>query len=473
MDVWSRPAKSVVLAIAGLIWASGPTVAHADSLTPIAPYADPNSTGTGLIGINNAGWTTGSINYLDGSSLGFLRSPDGVYTTFSDQFFTQGRAVSNSNTVIGYSSTLDKQRKNFREFSYSSGSLTRLANPTTGQPLIGIAQGINDAGVTVGTYLTTHDGMTGNYGFILNGSTLTTLSIPGQPDEATNARGITNDGTVVGWIINDALQGSGFVYKDGAYIYVNHPNDNGTSILEAVNNFGIAAGGYTDSSGHSQAFLYNIATKTFSNISVPGSTSVITFGINDGGQYVVNSDAGQFIFTPGGPSGPGGAPVFMPVSGENLPLGENQFAINVTPETTYYIDPHFATGFEFLAGTGPLFSSVTAPTGIAPGNLFQLWLWNPTTHTWGFDTTILGGTAFNFTTPLDRFELRGIPLSAAIDADHPDGFITGLTFAGSGEFNGFQDALTGVPEPATWALVILGLGFVGLALRQRNSTLVA
>jgi hypothetical protein len=46
-------------------------------------------------------------------------------------------------------------------------------------------------------------------------------------------------------------------------------------------------------------------------------------------------------------------------------------------------------------------------------------------------------------------------------------FITGLTFADAGAFNGFENALD-VPEPATWAVMILGMGAVGAALRRRQ-----
>ncbi len=45
-----------------------------------------------------------------------------------------------------------------------------------------------------------------------------------------------------------------------------------------------------------------------------------------------------------------------------------------------------------------------------------------------------------------------------------------------GELNGFvptfihADFINGVPEPGTWAMMILGFGFVGGALRRRSKS---
>ncbi|MBC7497944.1 MAG: PEP-CTERM sorting domain-containing protein [Sphingomonadaceae bacterium] len=40
---------------------------------------------------------------------------------------------------------------------------------------------------------------------------------------------------------------------------------------------------------------------------------------------------------------------------------------------------------------------------------------------------------------------------------------------GAGNFNGFQNALPGVPEPSSWALMVGGFGLIGgLARRRRD-----
>lgn len=189
----------VVIGVACCGFVSGP--AGADILTPVAGYVDGTNTGTGLTGINNAGWTTGSINYADGSALGFARDPAGAHTTFSYGFQTNGRAIGNANQVIGYTSIANGGALNFQEFSRSaSGVGTILTNPTGGAPLHGIAQGVNDSGALVGNYRGPIAGASRivNHGFILDAGVLTDLSTPGQPFYSTNARGISNDGTMVG-----------------------------------------------------------------------------------------------------------------------------------------------------------------------------------------------------------------------------------------------------------------------------------
>ena len=116
----------------------------------------------------------------------------------------------------------------------------------------------------------------------------------------------------------------------------------------------------------------------------------------------------------------------------------------------------------------PTFASVTAPDGITSNDLYQLWLFDAATQHWVFDTNITGGQAFDFADPVSEFELRGIPASAGVNADG-DGFVTGLTFAGSGHFDGQQIALSDVPEPTAWALMIAGFGLAGVRLRRRGA----
>ncbi len=466
------------------------TAAFAGTLTPIAPYSDPAASTT-LLGINNAGWTTGSINYADGSGLGFLRSPTGDYTTFSNTaavgaIFTSGRAVSNNNTVIGFSYPNTGVAADQRGFQRTQdGTISLLTRPTDGLALAGISQGINDSGVIVGNYRSRPGGPgtpVRNHGYILDGSNFTDLTIPGQPFASVNARGIANDGTVVGWSFDGTNGTQGLIYSGGSYQFFRHPGDAdptdpgnfGSTVFEAINNNGVILGGYTDyttldASGNfvSRAFSFDPIAHSFTDINVPGAFNVTTWGINDSGQYVVATDAGQFIYSPDGPVAPDGSSVFLPVSGGDLPAGQVQYAITVAPGTTYYIDPAFASGYEYLSGTGPLFASVTAPSGLFASNIYELWLWNGSSY--GFDTNITGGVAFNFADPLDRFELRGIPRSAGLDPTNHGGFVTGLTFASAGQFNGFQIALATVPEPSSWALLIAGFGLTGAVMRRRRT----
>lgn len=484
MTISSRRGLRLILTV--LLTSAG--TVNADTLTSIADYVGPNVVATGLLGINNAGWTTGAVNFSDGTAQGFVRDPNGVYTLFSNTAypaadFTSGRAISNSNTVIGYSSINGGTSHDFRGFQrVADGSISLLTRPSDGLLLAGIAQGINDSGVIVGNYRAQVGGVGPyrNHGYILDGNNFTDLSIAGLPGASVNARGIANDGTVVGFAYDGTTGTRAFIYSSGQRTYFTYPDDldpSGlhTTIFEAINNNGQILGSHTvydvNGNGHLQAFSFDMATQAFTDIVIPGAQTVQTFGINDAGNFVVNSDSGQFIYSPTGPSAPDGSSVFLPVSGGTNVPGQSQFALTVSTGTTYYIDPAYASGFEYLSGTGPLFSGVTAPTGLGTNNLLSLYLWDGTTYV--FDHKLTGGVAFDFVNAVDRFELRGILSSAGIDPNNPTGVITGLRFASAGKFDGFQIALTAVPEPASWAMLIAGFGMTGAALRRRRTQIEA
>ena len=164
----------------------------------------------------------------------------------------------------------------------------------------------------------------------------------------------------------------------------------------------------------------------------------------------------------------------------NLPVtrvdGSFQFNFAVTPGQTYFIDPVVAVGYDYRIGAGnPSFASVVLPAGIGDGryDIFGLGA--------GGGATLLaddwaGGSVFSFAgAGVDAFRVTGIEASAALDPADVTAFVTGLTFSGSGLFTGTQTPITldvaAVPEPETYALMLLGLGCVGWRLRRRASPL--
>lgn len=110
----------------------------------------------------------------------------------------------------------------------------------------------------------------------------------------------------------------------------------------------------------------------------------------------------------------------------------------VTPVT--YFDPIIAIGYDYEAkDTNTLFGGVVLPN-IGDG-YFDLYVWNQTQGAYvDSGTDIQSGVPFDFTTNgypngLDRFSIRGIETTAAIDPDDPQAFVTGLSFANAGSQN--------------------------------------
>ena len=275
----SRSAIAFATACACAAALGVPASASAARYIPVASYVDPLGGRTGLLGINNAGWLTGSVNRGDGTALGLVRDAGGAYTTFSVDPFTQGRAISETNTVVGYSQDDSKAGVNqFREFTRGpGGALTILKNPGTGDDLHGIAQGINGSGAIVGDYFTGTPAR--RHGFILDGASFTDFTVPGAI--GTRLRGINDAGDIVGFTNESGGTTTGLFLIGGTYFAFSAPGGvNGTN-LQDLNNFGVAVGQYTDASFNTHAFTYDTHTSLFTELSIAGATNVQAFGIND------------------------------------------------------------------------------------------------------------------------------------------------------------------------------------------------
>ena len=101
----------------------------------------------------------------------------------------------------------------------------------------------------------------------------------------TQVTGLNDSTTTVGFYINSAGSNIGFVHTPSGFTSVSDPSTPAApsvNQLLGVNNNGIAVGFYDNSAGNSVPYEYDIATKTFTTLSLPKSAvSAFASGIND------------------------------------------------------------------------------------------------------------------------------------------------------------------------------------------------
>lgn len=165
--------------------------------------------------------------------------------------------------------------------------------------------GINNAGTIVGAYGNSSPGHP-NKGYAVTApyaaGNFTGENFPGSVQ--TQVVSINNTGTSVGYWYNtgdSTSNNNGFVDVNGAFTNVNNPLTNGVPSINqllGVNDKNIAAG-YYQSGGMTFGYTYNIATKTFTPVTVANGTNVFAAGINNSGAidgYYTNSSGAQLGF---------------------------------------------------------------------------------------------------------------------------------------------------------------------------------
>jgi hypothetical protein len=123
-------------------------------------------------------------------------------------------------------------------------------------------------------------------GFMLNGSTLTSISFPKRGPRGTFATGINKWNTVVGYYIDSSKLSHGFKrFSNGSFITLDYPGASET-FPAAINNSGVIVGSYYDGNG-THGFIYqNGQWTTVDRVVGLGNTSLS--GISDSGVAVGN-----------------------------------------------------------------------------------------------------------------------------------------------------------------------------------------
>jgi PEP-CTERM motif len=253
----------------------------------------------------------------------------------------------------------------------------------------------------------------------------------------TQVVGINNTGATVGFYIDAAGNNHGFIFEGGTYTTVDNPLTGGSpsvNQLLGINDKSVAAGFYTGGNGANQGELVSLSTPAvpvFSPVTVPatfGATSTTATDVNNAG------DVSGF-FT----NGAGDTVGFLWVGTTFVPLNFGAdtstmaFGLNNNDQVVgAYVDAAGTHGFVFNWVTDAL-TTINDPN--ADG-----------TTSFGVEGTLVNGIN-------DKGQLVGFYANTLSTPDAVNGFLA-----------------NSVPEPSTWAMMLLGfagLGFLGYRkLRQ-------
>jgi hypothetical protein len=106
------------------------------------------------------------------------------------------------------------------------------------------------------------------------------IMFPGSAQ--TRLTGLNNTGVQVGfWSASGRI--SGWYLENGRYHSVSDNASSKMNELLGVNDHDVAVGFYTDARGLDHAYTYDIVTKRFGAVTVPGASSVVAAAINNAG----------------------------------------------------------------------------------------------------------------------------------------------------------------------------------------------
>ncbi|GLJ00174.1 PEPxxWA-CTERM sorting domain-containing protein [Sphingobium sp. BS19] len=202
----------------------------------------------------------------------------------------------------------------------------------------------------------------------------------------------------------------------------------------------------------------------------PSAQAVVTQTVI-AGTYPSATQKAYFYVTEGQPQ--------APVSDTVVASFGNSFSVADTFDTTFaFIIDAIGIGsggvsFNFSSLASELeFLSVT----VKSGTFLQTYLPSGNTNSAGSQAGFINNT-FNSdgTKNGQAFNASGIPIAAdnLSDPSYIRVVARKITANGAGAYNGsltYNRLTTAIPEASTWAMMILGMGAVGFAMRRRRST---
>jgi len=293
------------------------------------------------------------------------------------------------------------------------------------------------------------------FGFLYDGGTYTSLSAPSA--NTTVAFGINNAQQIVGRYDTPTPNSYGYLYDGGTFTTLLGPSGATSSVPYGINNQGqiVGSGGPSDI-----GWLYSGGTYT--HLVGPPNTAGAAYGINDRGQivgaYNTFTDASfstlvstqGYLYTNGILT-----PIVDPLGILTIPNDINNRGQIVG---SYVIAGSKSLGFLYSDGVYTTLSLGTNTVALGINDAGQIvGTYVDDTGAHGF--LYSGGT---YTTLDDPLTISGkTRLTQSFYSINDQGQIVGLI--------GFRDSVSSVPEPSTWAMLLIGFAGVGFAAYRRRT----
>jgi len=216
-----------------------------------APENYPGSQQTQVVGINDLGNTAGF--YITGGVTNGFLDTGGTFSTVDapGTVFNQLLGLNNAGTAAGYSSATDPAGATGQmAYTESGGTFTYLNPFLPAGVQNNQATGVNNLGEVSGFYV---DSGGTTHGFLLNGSTLTTIDPPGST--FTQALGVNDQGQVSGVYIDSSNVQHGFLDTGGVFQTIDDPFGVGTTTVNGLNNQDQLVGFYVDANDNTDGFV--------------------------------------------------------------------------------------------------------------------------------------------------------------------------------------------------------------------------
>ena len=229
-----------------------------------------------------------------------------------DRTFNQLLGINNEGVIAGYfgSGAKGHPNKGYQLLPpYAQGDIRGENFPHSVQTQV---TGLNDKGVTVGFFSTqnTASGVNNNFGWYASGGHFHEINFatgtPSKPP-VDQLLGVNDHDVAVGFFVNSSGNNRGYTYnistKKFSRVTVPGAPGLGPSLAAtAINNHGDVAGFYSPSSGVTDSFL-KLPSGQFFKFAVPGASMTQAFGVNDSdwvaGTYTLSGGATHgFIWAP-------------------------------------------------------------------------------------------------------------------------------------------------------------------------------